>query len=186
MSVGLHLTVEELKETAKEMEKIGAKFALRDYLKLIGNAVFGWVDKNFKTEGKAPGRYAPWQKLKPNTIAGRRKGSKKILQDTGRLRQSYVSKVHRSAQWVAIGTKDKRAQWHEYGTKPYRIYPKRKKLLKFSVVKNSKNPSGFAFARMVRHPGLPARPMLPSEQLGEKMAIDVLDTYVNHITKGMN
>ena len=81
---------------------------------------------------------------------------------------------------MAVGTRDKRAKWHEYGTKPYRIYPKRKKILRFPVW-----PSGFAFAPMVRHPGLPARTMLPTERQGQKMALDVLDAYVNHILKGM-
>lgn len=181
MSVGLRLHTTGLKEAIERMKKVGVKLAAHEYLKLIGLHLLEWVDKNFKTEGKAPGRLSPWKKLSPNTIAGRRKGSKKVLQDTGRLKQSFVSSVHKSAQWVEVGTKDKKAPWHHFGTGAYSIKPRGKKFLKFPVAPNARWPKGFAFAKKVRHPGLSARPMIPNERLGYKMAVDVLNSYVDHV-----
>lgn len=183
MSAGIHIHVTRLKETQKEMRRIGAKFAMRKYLDLIGNHLLDWVDTNFKTEGKAPGRLLSWKKLSPNTIAGRRKGSKKVLQDTGRLKQSFVSKVHRSAQRVSVGTPDKRAPWHHYGTGPYVIKPKKRKFLKFPVPVSARWPNGFAFVKQVWHPKVRARPLIPNEALGSKMALEVLDAYVDKVLK---
>ena len=46
-----------------------------------------WIDRNFRQQG---GLVGGWRSLRPNTIAGRRKGSSVILQNTGLLRASFV------------------------------------------------------------------------------------------------
>ena len=57
---------------------------LRPFLAKCGIVMFKSLDANFKAEG----RPKKWKSLAPSTIAGRRKQSKRILQDTGRLRMS--------------------------------------------------------------------------------------------------
>ena len=46
------------------------------------------------------------------------------------------------ADWVELSLSAKQARWHQEGTKPYQIKPKKEG------------------APMIQHPGLPARPML--------------------------
>ena len=45
-----------------------------------------WIQQNFKQEGAMVGG---WKKLAPSTVAMRRRGSNKILQDTGRLKNEW-------------------------------------------------------------------------------------------------
>lgn len=137
-----------------------------------------WIDRNFQQEGKLAGG---WRPLRPNTLAGRRKGSGRILQDKGLLRASF------HPQWddraAIVGSPSKIAGWQHRGTKgspetPYPIEPKKKGgLLRFKVatrfgVRTVVGPSGrrltlpfaeggFVFARRVVHPGLPSRRLLP-------------------------
>lgn len=47
-----------------------------------------WIQQNFQKEG-AMAQEGGWKKLAPATIAMRRLGSKKILQDTGRLKNEW-------------------------------------------------------------------------------------------------
>jgi phage gpG-like protein len=84
--------------------------------------------------------------------------SRNILILSGRLRDSYVQKnadhvENISKDRLEIGSKHWLAPIHEYGTKPYNIYPKRARFLRIPV------PGGFIFRAMVRHPGLAARPV---------------------------
>jgi phage gpG-like protein len=48
-----------------------------------------WVQRNFQQEGKLAEGGKGWKKLEPLTIRARRKGSKRILQDTGTLRSRW-------------------------------------------------------------------------------------------------
>ncbi len=118
-NIGVHVHIEGLNDIDRKMRRLGTTFSKRKYLDMIGIMLLGWSAELFKTEGKAPGRILRWRKLKPSTIKRRRGGSRKILQDTGRLRASFVYKVHHSAQLVAMGTADKRAQWLHHGVKPH-------------------------------------------------------------------
>lgn len=99
----------------------------------IGLRVLRWVNDQFRTEGRQPGSRGAWPKLRPNTVAGRRQGSRRILQDTGQLRASFTSKP--TASDVRVGTAKKIAAYHEFGTAPYEIRPRRAKALRFPVAK---------------------------------------------------
>ena len=73
---------------------------------------------------------------------------------TNRLRGSLrATRAITSARAVesSIGTNVKYAGAHEFGTKPYTIRPRAGKVLRFGTAR------GVVFARMVKHPGLPAR-----------------------------
>lgn len=116
---------------------------------------------NFKSEGR-PRKWAALSKL---TIAGRRKQSSRILQDTGRLRLSAtaerapgnVTKFRRDQ--LIMGSSLKQAAWLQEGTQPYTIRPKRKKALRFKIA-----PNQWQFAKVVHHPGLEPRPFIMIQQ----------------------
>ena len=140
-------------------------------LSAIGDRHLGWIDQNFRQGGAEK----KWKPLSPNTIASRRGGSSAILQDTGRLKQSFVKKV--GSDRVDVGTEEKKALWHQDGTKPFTIRPKSGKVLRFVTA------GGVVFTRAVRHPGLPARPLLPSDRLGERLALETAQAAVDKAAK---
>ena len=105
-----------------------------------------WIDRNFQSEGAMTG--TPWPKLKPMTIAGRRKMSSRVLQDTGLLRASFLPQWDDQA--ARVGTASEISKYHEYGTKgPYEIKPKRAKALAWKVAGPlmGATPSGLSFFR---------------------------------------
>ena len=155
-----------------------------------GIQTLNWVDENFRSEGKLSGR--PWAKLSENTIIGRRKKSSRILQDIGRLRQSFTSKP--TTQDVRVGTDVFYAPYHEEGgTKWYDIRPVRARALAFPAVGGQRTKASFssittrrtfrkggsiAFAQFVRHPPLIKRKMLPTENNADLIA-RLIKTTIN-------
>ena len=176
MAVGTAVTVEmrglgKFRNLIARVAKgMGARAELHQR---YGIQAMNWVQRNFASEGALTG--APWAKLSPNTIVGRRKGGvgAKILRDTGQMSQSFVMDF--SSEQARVGTAKEYALYHEKGTEPYEIRPKKAKLLAFPSAGG--NPLGkamkiserkysaetpFAFAKVVHHPGLVPRPMLPT------------------------
>jgi len=131
-------------------------------------------DLNFKRQGR-PKR---WKRLRPNTVAGRRKGSKRILQDTGRLRMSVISRaapdnVYRMGKnYLKMGTRSKIASFHQEGAPSYNIVPKNRSFLRFMTT------SGYVFAKKVHHPGLPARPFV---MIQDEDAKDITELAGDHV-----
>lgn len=151
--------------------KIDAAAALlrsRRVLEIGGEAVLGEALDAFRNAAD-PATGSPWKPLRPNTVAARRKGSSSPLLNTGVLRASF-GRGGRGNIWregthtLAVGSAHKTAVWHHEGTKPYTIVPRNRKWLRFVVAggggKARRGGGGYAFARKVHHPGLPARPML--------------------------
>lgn len=157
------------------MKNLAREFDEKFFLQIIGQRQLRFVDEIFRSEGAAGG--SPWKPLSPNTIAARRQGpgtgDAKILRDTGRLAQSFTQKLR--PHEVEIGSEDPRAEWHQFGTPPYTIEPNKAKMLRFMTA------NGVRFAGRVHHPGLPARPMLPPEELAEKVTVDVLTATLNRL-----
>lgn len=118
-----------------------------------------WVAQTFQKQGRPK-----WKALSPNTVAGRRLfgGGAKILQDKGLLRASFLGKGTR--QSAIVGSSRRVSKIHEDGVKPFGpILPKKQGgVLAFPVA------GGFVFARSIkRHPGIVARPMLPTKKQAE-------------------
>ncbi len=127
----------------------------------IGILMMASVQKNFEEQGR-PDKWIP---LSPMTIAMRRskdKSSIKILQDTGRLRNSIGYKVTNDGTGVAVGTNVEYGKSHQYGDTmhiPSRtIVPKIAKVLRFVI--NGK----VVFAKKVKQKArtaiIPRRPFL--------------------------
>lgn len=163
----------------------------------FGLQVLNWVDKQFQTQGGQGG--SPWPRLSPNTIAGRRKGSSRILQDTGRLKTSFTHRV--SGRGVSVGTNVEYAPFHQFGTKgPYEIKPKNAKALAFkmagggSAVRASfssratkatyRKGDKYVIVRSVMHPGLKARSMLPSAEQITPILLRTARNYIAELIAG--
>lgn len=154
-----------------KLRHMGKRFSRAEYLTLIGMDALDWVNRNFRDEGAEK----KWKPMSPNTRAARPGG--KLLRDTGRLAQSFAVKKSVAGGWVKIGSSDRKAPWHHFGTRPYTIKPRRAKVLRFMTAK------GEAFSHLVRHPGLPSRPLLPSKRKAGKIAKTALNTYVKTLVK---
>lgn len=144
-------------------------------LRAIGMRLVGWTMRNFQQEGIE----RKWKPLSPNTIAGRRKGSSRPLQNTGHLRASWTQSGGNPkvlGDTVSVTSNVKYAPFHEFGTKPYVILPKNKKMLAF------KTAGGMRFAKKVNHPGVPQRKMAPSVPMARKLALEVINAAVKKAT----
>lgn len=156
------------KKVSKALRVIDAK----NLLNLIGTDQLSWVHLNFRQGGAEKA----WHPLSPNTIAQRRGGSSRPLRDTGRLEQSFNSELNGNR--VRVGTNLQIAPFHHYGTRPYTIRPRAGKMLTF------KTPNGRRFAKVVHHPGLPARPLIPSKSLAERLAVRSIDNAIKVLSDG--
>jgi phage gpG-like protein len=149
----------------------------------IGARHLRWINENFRTEGAAPrSGTSGWFPLSPNTIAARRGRGRgaKILQDTGRLRMSFAVDARALAGEVEVGTSDQRAPWHHLGTRPYVIRPKKPGgILAFKGAGPSGKSGFWRFAKMVHHPGLRARPLIPQEPVARDMAVEEINALFN-------
>jgi len=79
---------------------------------------------------------------------------------------------------VWAGTRDQRAPFHHFGTRPYEIRARTKKVMVFQT------PEGPVFRRKVQHPGITARPLLPTKALAEQLAQRVMDRYTEELARG--
>ena len=88
-------------------------------LSLAGHYMQRETIRQFETEGARGG--TPWQPLAKSTIRQRRKRSNKILQDTGRLRQSMTAITGGDSIWqlssdaLRMGTNLEYANIHQQG-----------------------------------------------------------------------
>jgi len=143
----------------------------RPLMKSLGITVKQWIDRNYKTDGGLleEGKWAP---LAKSTIASRRKGSSKPLQDTGKILKGGWSYNHNATQTLVGHNNPELLEIHNKGTGPYDIRPKTKKALRFVVSGYTVGKYGkaakrsrlnYAFAKYVRHPGIKKRRQLPNE-----------------------
>ena len=171
--------VRRLANIATDKEQLHLRYGIR---------ALNWIARNFAQEGALTG--APWRKLSENTILGRRKGSSVVLQDTGELRRSFT--VNYTAEGAEVGTEKQYSKFHEFGTDPYVILPKKpggvlafphiggrplaKSTLFPSIGRSLPAGTPMAYSPWgVYHPGLPVRRMLPTE---EEIMPDLLRTTI--------
>ena len=109
----IKITIDVTAELAR-LAELKANFSERGALKAIGMRQLGWINQNFQNEGSLVGG---WKPLATSTIARRRKGSQRILQDTGRLRASFdLFGMRITSESVTVGSTNSVAAYHEHGT----------------------------------------------------------------------
>lgn len=143
-------------------------------LKIIGLRFTQFLAERFEKSGAAQGE-AAWQPLKPSTIAQRRGGSSAPLQNTGRLKQSFLGQPATDGQsYVEVGSNMEYASYQQDGTRPYTITAKTGKVLAARL-----SAGGWAiFGKTVHHPGIPARPVLPTVVLAERLMHDEVESAI--------
>ena len=148
-STGATVTV-NTRGLQRKLDKWQKGLSTKQLLEAIGNVHIRWVDKNFKAEGIEK----RWKPLSPKTIARRRKGSSRILQDTGKLKGSFnkgrSGNVHKiRGTEVSVGTNVVYASTHEHGRGK-----------------------------------IPKRKMLPTERMARKLARDTINNIVKELARG--
>lgn len=161
----------------------------------IGMKMLAMVGANFEQSGI----WAKWAPLKASTLYGRRGkgGGGKALMDTGRLRASFRSQA--TTQSVRVGSPLTIAKYHDEGRKgPWVIKPKTAKALAFPfpgggvIVTKGMTKSyghqkkgaayfkgkGFLVVKGVKHPGYPARFLLPPTTFAESYAAGVVEAII--------
>ena len=109
----IKITVDIGTELAR-LASLKEDFSERGALKAIGMRQLRWINQNFEGEGSLAGG---WKPLAASTIARRRKGSRRILQDTGRLRASFdMFGMRVTSETVTVGSVNTVAEYHEHGT----------------------------------------------------------------------
>lgn len=147
-------------------------------LNVIGARLTSYVDESFRTRGRGQ-----WQPLSPLTLELRKHGGDVPLQDTGRYKGSYVTETDNQT-FVEVGTNLKTesglslGRIHEFGTGPFTIRVKRAKVL----AAQTRSGNWIIFGKQVNHPGIPARPVLPSQVVAEKLIQETIDGMLSRIT----
>lgn len=136
MAIGIRISLRGLQQTVSRLQALmltgaGAGQSMTELHRRFGVQAIKWINENFQQSGGLL-EDGPWQRLSENTIAGRRKGSNKILMNNGLLRQSFNFQA--TSTEVRVGSASKVALFHEEGTEgPYEIKPRNKKSLAFPV-----------------------------------------------------
>jgi len=173
-AVSIHLDVETLRA---RLAAVGRVLNVRQMMEAIGFRWLRWVDQNMRDAGTDQ----QWPPMSPNTIfvrPTRMSDSHFSSRYLSRLRQSFVANV--TDNTVEVGTEQEYADYHHFGTRPYDIYPRTAKFLKFRTV------GGWRFAKVVHHPGLPARPFLPTKAVAERITQELLDAYATRAEAEFN
>lgn len=138
----------------------------------IGEALLP-VNRERHKAGVAPDG-TKWKELAPSTLAeGKRRGG--ILNKSGRMFESFNCQVQGDHLWLGFDGQfeAKKAEWHDGGTDPYTITPKKARALAF----------GGHVVKRVNHPGLPKRQLVGFPESDQQLAIDVVE---DHLTLVLN
>lgn len=140
-------------------------------LTVVGGRFLSFVDESFRTKGRGQ-----WPPLAPTTVALRKRGGSNPLQDSGDYKKSFIQETD-GKTYVEVGTNLKLpsghllGKIHEMGTGPYTIRVKRARVL----AAQARAGNWFFFGKQVQHPGIPARPVLPTKAVAERLVQQVLD-----------
>lgn len=149
----------------------------RTILTVIGGRFMSFVDESFRTRGRGA-----WPALSPLTLLLRKRGGDAPLQDTGRYKQSYVQETD-GQTFVEVGTNLNTpsglslGKIHEFGTGPYTIRVNRAKVL----AAQTRAGGWLFFGKQVNHPGIPARPVLPTKAVAERLVQQTLDAMLTRV-----
>ena len=174
-------------------------------LKVIGMRLLSYVDESFKTHGRGQ-----WRPLAWTTLALRKRGGDQPLQDTGRYKQSFVSETD-SKTFVEVGSNVKvpsglsLGKIHEFGTSPYTIRSRGGKIMmamigqgvggagehagislisRVGITPLRRETNWLIFGKEIHHPGIPARPVLPTQATAERLVVETVTEMLDMEAKG--
>ena len=149
----------------------------RVLLALIGARFLSYADESFRTNGRGK-----WKPLSQLTLLLRKHGGNQPLQDSGRYKQSFVQ-VSDHQTYVEVGTNLKTGtglslgRIHEFGTGPYTIRAQKA----HGLAAQTRAGAWLHFGKEVRHPGIPARPVLPPKAVAERLAKETLEAILSRV-----
>lgn len=171
--VSIDVDILRLQQKFKRLQTLWSEQAL---LKGIGLKQLQFVILNIKEAGKEEA----WQQMSPLTIFARpvRSSNRHFSSNFAReLQQSFTSRV--TGNEVAVGTAQRFAPFHHFGTGPRDIVPRNRRFLRFNT------PSGFVFTKRVRNHAIPARPLLPSRELAKRIGVEFIESVAEKINKDL-
>lgn len=168
--MNLRMTV-DARGASRKLLKLEGAVKATPMLEAIGEGLVRFSRRLFTTRGAGVGG---WKPLSKNTIAA--KGHSRPLFLTGALMESIDYQVIPGAR-VQVGSNDEKAPWHHYGTRPYVIRPVQAKVLSFVTA------AGRVFTPFVRHPGIPARPILPRAATAKELAKAAANEHTKQVLK---
>lgn len=148
--------VEALRKSLRDMRPAMAN---------IGEIVLAQVMDAFEQERSPAGE--PWAQSKRAQAQGG-----KTLANTGRLKSSFGYRA--TGKGVTVGSAVPYARWHQRGTRPYTIRPRNKRALFWLGAPHP--------VTVVHHPGLPARPLLPTQSSLDWP--EIMDALRHHLLGG--
>lgn len=186
----------------EKLVRLAAALQPRVILKVIGERLKDHVDESFRTRGRGK-----WKPLAWSTVALRQRGGSVPLQDTGRYRASFVTETD-GANYVEIGTNLKApggaplGPIHEFGTGPYTIRIRQARVLAAQMGSGAggavqHGPLSFLksgggrgrvgtwlfFGKEVHHPGVPARPVLPTKAEAERLIGEAVEGMLERVVE---
>jgi len=180
--VGVKITC----DTSKILNAVG-KLAEGDFtvpLQRMGQRLIMSTAENFKNEQSPGGE--DWKPLAGITKALRRRGKKdgepKILQDSGRLRNSVTSQVTMNIDKTSLefGTNVEYAKTHQFGGSST-ITVIRKKNVKKKSGKYGKRPFATAYTKTIQ---VPARPFLGVKEADKEVFKKILKDWYKETFNG--
>ena len=164
---------------AAKVARILSALEPRTLLDLIGGRFLSYVDESFKTRGRGA-----WRPLSPLTLLLRKHGGDAPLQDSGAYKQAFTPVKTDSQTYVEVGSNRKTpsglllAEIHEHGTAPYTITARNAKVLA------AQGSNGWIFfGKQVNHPGVPARPVLPTKAVAERLIRETVDAVFARVER---
>ena len=158
------------------VKKLKEFFTSEDLLNIVRYRVLAWVNENISKEGIE----THWRPLSFLTLLLKGDHSAKPLQSFGK---SVTSRIEgNNTVWVGWPAERQRlAKIHHSGTRPYTITVKNAKVLAARVPGGGRN--WIVFGPIVHHPGIPARPLVPSGTYARKMIIETLNKAIAKAVK---
>lgn len=166
----------------RKLEKLKAGIRPDIITSAIGGRLMSYVGESFDTRGRGE-----WAALSPLTLLLRQRGGDVPLQDIGKYKQSFVQETD-NATYVEVGTNIKTdtgislGKIHEFGTGPYTIRVRRAK----GLAAKTRSGQWLHFGKEVNHPGIPARPVLPTKEVGERLVREVVEGMLQKLADEVN
>lgn len=167
----------------EKIERLAKAISPNILLRIIGFRLLSYVNESFKTHGRGA-----WRPLAQLTLAMRTRGGDQPLQDTGQYRMSFVTEIGGKVgpgtdyetderTFVEVGSNVKTpsgiplGKIHEFGTGPFVIRVKQARTLSARL----RSGEWINFGKQVNHPGIPARPVLPTQATAERLIVEVVE-----------